>query len=57
MSHCQFGEYSKFPFIKYNTKLSDAFRVYYIYQNKNFFVSLFSVLILLNKLKKNIDLI
>ena len=31
-------------------KLSDAFRVYYIYQNKKFFVSLFSVLVLsLNK--------
>lgn len=39
-------------------KLSDAFKVYYIYQKKNIFVSLFSVLVLsLNKLKKNINLI
>ena len=39
-------------------KLYDAFKVYYIYQNKNFFVSLFSVLVLsLNKVKKNINLI
>ncbi len=34
-------------------KLLDAFRVYYKYQNKNFFVSLFGVLVLsVNKIKK-----
>lgn len=38
-------------------KLSDAFKVYYKYENKNFFVSIFSVLVLsINKLKKNIIL-